>query len=47
MTSKPIPIPAMAREMLDDLGDIGIGLGHGYAPPRPAFGAGNGHARTY
>jgi hypothetical protein len=47
MTSKPIPIPAMAREMLDDLGDIGIGLGHGYAPPRPAYGAGNGHARPY
>jgi hypothetical protein len=47
MTSKPIPIPAMAREMLDDLGDIGIGLGHGYAPPRPAYGAGNGHARPH
>jgi hypothetical protein len=28
--------------MLDDLGDIGLGLGHGYAP----FSAANGHART-
>jgi hypothetical protein len=46
MTSKPIPIPAMAREMLDGLGDIGVGLGHGYAPPRAGFGVGNGHART-
>ncbi|WP_372665931.1 hypothetical protein [Amycolatopsis kentuckyensis] len=46
MTSKPIPIPAMAREMLDGLGDVGIGLGHGYAPLRADFGAGNGHART-
>jgi hypothetical protein len=26
-TSKPIPIPAMAREMLDGLGDVGLGLG--------------------
>jgi hypothetical protein len=51
MTSKPIPIPAMAREMLDGLGDIGIGLGHGCAPPRAGSGAGfgvaNGHARTW
>jgi hypothetical protein len=46
MTSKPIPIPAMAREMLDGLGDIGVGLGHGNAPPRAGFGVGNGHART-
>ena len=29
MTSKPIPIPAMAREMLDGIGDIGLGLGMG------------------
>jgi hypothetical protein len=27
MTSKPIPIPAMAKEMLDGIGDIGLGLG--------------------
>lgn len=27
MTSKPIPIPAMAKEMLDGIGDIGMGLG--------------------
>jgi hypothetical protein len=47
MTSKPIPIPTMAREMLDDLGDIGIGLGHGYVPARPPFGAANGHTLTY
>jgi hypothetical protein len=47
MTSKPIPIPAMAREMLDGLGDIGIGLGHGYAPHRAGSGATNGHARTW
>jgi hypothetical protein len=47
MTSKPIPIPAMAREMLNDLGDIdiGMGLGHGYAPRRPAYSAGNGYER--
>jgi len=47
MTSKPIPIPAMAREMLDDLGNIGIGLGHGYAPARPAHSGANGYARPY
>lgn len=29
MTSKPIPIPAMAREMLDGIGDVGLGLGLG------------------
>ena len=27
MTSKPIQIPAMAREMLDGIGDIGLGMG--------------------
>ena len=47
MTSKPVPIPAMAREMLDGLGDVGVGLGHGYAPPRAGSGATNGHARTW
>ncbi|MDQ1289598.1 MAG: hypothetical protein QG622_3164, partial [Actinomycetota bacterium] len=50
MTSKPILIPAMAREMLTDLGDVGaglgVGLGRGYAPPRAAFGVANGHARA-
>ncbi|KRD41343.1 hypothetical protein ASE38_17200 [Cellulomonas sp. Root930] len=46
MTSKPIPIPAMAREMLDDL-DLGVGLGHGYAPSRPGDLNGNGHSRAY
>ncbi len=29
MTSKPIPIPAMAKQMLDEMGDIGLGLGAG------------------
>jgi hypothetical protein len=47
MTSKPIPIPAMAREMLDDLGDISVGLGRGYAPARRVNGNGNGHVRPY
>lgn len=37
MTSKPIPIPAMARQMLDEMGDIGLGLGRG--------GSANGWAR--
>jgi hypothetical protein len=27
MTSKPIPIPAMAKELLEGIGDIGLGLG--------------------
>ena len=27
MTSKPIQIPTMARQMLDEIGDIGLGLG--------------------
>lgn len=41
MTSKPIPIPALAREMLDGLGDIGLGLGRAQA-----FGSnGSGGAR--
>ncbi|RHW18620.1 hypothetical protein D1610_00125 [Sphingomonas gilva] len=29
MTSKPIQIPALARDMLDGLGDLGAGLGRG------------------
>ena len=28
MTSKPIPIPALARDMLEGL-DVGLGLGRG------------------
>jgi hypothetical protein len=48
MTSKPITIPAMAREMLDGLGDMGIGLGRGgYVPARSPFVPGNGHVRTH
>lgn len=45
MTSKPIQIPAMTREMLESLGDIGVGLGHGYQVAQPAFSTGNGHGR--
>ncbi len=45
MTSKPIPIPAMAREMLDGLGDMGVGLG--YAGARAGFGNSNGSANGY
>lgn len=40
MTSKPIPIPAMARQMLNDIGDMGLGLGGG----RAARGNGSGGA---
>lgn len=40
-TSKPIPIPALAREMLEGVGDIGLGLGFG----GQAFGNGNNGAR--
>ena len=47
MTSKPIPIPTMAREMLDGLGDLGVGLGRSYASSTPAYGGSNGHARTH
>ena len=47
MTSKPIPIPAMAREMLDGLDGIGVGLGRGYVPARPPYGPVNGHPRTH
>jgi len=37
----------MAREMLEGLGDMGVGLGHAYEPARrPAFVNGNGH-RSY
>ena len=38
MTSKPIQIPALARDMLEGLGDLGVGLGRG----QPAT-AGNGY----
>ena len=40
-TSKPIPIPALAREMLEGVGDIGLGLGFG----GQAFGNGSNGAR--
>lgn len=33
MTSKPVPMPAMAREMLDGIGDIGGGIGVGMGTP--------------
>jgi hypothetical protein len=32
MTSKPIPIPTMARQMLNEMGDIGLGMSNGGAP---------------
>lgn len=38
ITSKPISIPAMARDMLDGLGDLGVGLGRGMAAPHPGYG---------
>ena len=44
MTSKPIPIPAMAKEMLDGIGDVGLGLGLGMSPQHAR--AGNGYARV-
>ena len=31
MTSKPIPIPTMARQMLNEMGDIGLGMSNGGA----------------
>lgn len=37
MTSKPIPITSMAREMLDGMGDMGIGLSRGMAAAPHAF----------
>lgn len=33
MTSKPIPIPALARDMLNDLGDLGLGFGQSARQP--------------
>lgn len=44
MTSKPVPIPALARDMLDGLGDMGaggIGLGHGL--PANGYATGRAH----
>ncbi len=29
MTSKPIPIPTLARDMLSEMGDLGVGMGQG------------------
>ena len=39
MTSKPIPIPALARDMLEDIGDIGFGLGRQQSSAVPKNGA--------
>lgn len=36
MTSKPVTIPAMAREMLDGIGDLGASVGLGKGTPVPA-----------
>jgi hypothetical protein len=46
MTSKPIPIPAMAKEMLDGIGDVGLGLGLGLGASPQHARAGNGYARV-
>lgn len=48
MTSKPVPIPAMAREMLDGIGDMGgsVGLGAG-APVQPGYGPAKGNGASY
>lgn len=46
MTSKPIRLPAMAREMLEGLDDLGVGLGHGAADARPPFVGSNGYGRA-
>lgn len=44
MTSKPIQIPALARDMLDGLGDLGVGLGRGTGA-QPSYANGYGGAR--
>lgn len=44
MTSKPIQIPALARDMLDGLGDLGVGLGRGMGA-QPSYTNGYGGAR--
>jgi hypothetical protein len=48
MTSKPVQIPAMAREMLDGIGDIGssIGLGSGI-PVKAGNGIGANNGASY
>lgn len=47
MTSKPVPIPAMAREMLDGIGDIGgISLGTGM-PLKAGYGVGGNNGASY
>lgn len=43
MTSKPIPIPALAKDMLEGIGDVGLGLGLGRSGQQPSYG-GNGSA---
>lgn len=45
MTSKPIQIPALARDMLDGLGDLGVGLGRGMGAQKPSYTNGYGGAR--
>ncbi|MDR6498239.1 hypothetical protein ACPUER_25335 [Burkholderia sp. DN3021] len=48
MTSKPVPIPAMAREMLDGVGDIGAGIGLGTGVPVTAgYGVGTHNGASY
>jgi len=41
-TSKPIAMPAMAREMLDGIGDIGGSIGLGSGTPAKTYPMGNG-----
>jgi hypothetical protein len=40
MTSKPVPIPAMAKDMLDGIGDIGGSIGLGSGKQLPGYGKG-------
>ncbi|MGU8080628.1 hypothetical protein [Burkholderia pyrrocinia] len=48
MTSKPVPIPAMAREMLDGVGDIGAGIGLGTGVPvKAGYGVGTHNGASY
>ncbi|RQS14932.1 hypothetical protein [Burkholderia sp. Bp8998] len=48
MTSKPVPIPAMAREMLDGVGDIGAGIGLGAGVPvKAGYGVGTHNGASF
>lgn len=48
MTSKPVPMPAMAREMLDGIGDIGSSIAFGAGTPGQAgYGVGLGNSAGY